>query len=180
MWTTSRGGAYQAWNGTSFSSPLAAGVAAVMMAANPALDGARIEHLLYSTSVDLGAAGPDPVFGFGCVDAGAAVLAAAAMVVVADTRAPSVAINAPLGSSSVSGLVAVQASAVDNGGVARGDLAVNGTTVPAMPTRLMTSAGIRPAWQTAWPTWWQWRMTPPATRASRPRSPSTSPTPSCR
>ncbi|WP_426173935.1 S8 family serine peptidase [Massilia sp. TWR1-2-2] len=129
IWTTSRGGAYQAWSGTSFSSPLAAGVAAVMMAANPSLDGAKIEQLLYSTSVDLGAAGRDPLFGFGRVDAGAAVRAAAAMVVVADTQAPSVAINAPLGSSSVSGLVAVQANALDNVGVARVDLTVNGTTV---------------------------------------------------
>jgi thermitase len=37
----SRGGSYDNWNGTSFASPLAAGVAALMMAAAPSLDGAR-------------------------------------------------------------------------------------------------------------------------------------------
>jgi hypothetical protein len=131
IWTTSRGGSYQAWNGTSFSSPLTAGVAAVMMAANPALGGAQIEALMVSTSVDLGAAGRDPLFGFGRIDAAAGVKAAASAVVLADTQAPSVAISAPLGSSSVSGVVAVDAGASDNVGVARIELQVNGTTVAA-------------------------------------------------
>jgi thermitase len=129
IWTTSRGGIYQAWNGTSFSSPVAAGVAALMMTANPALPANQIESLMYSSSVDLGAAGRDPMFGLGRVDAAAAVQAAAAAVVVADTQAPSVAINAPTGSSTVSGVVAVDASASDNVGVARVELQVNGTTV---------------------------------------------------
>jgi hypothetical protein len=129
IWTTSRGGTYQAWNGTSFSSPLTAGVAAVMMAANPALGAAQIEVLMYSTSVDLGAAGRDPLFGFGRVNAAAGVQAAASTVVSVDTQAPSVAISAPLGSSSVSGIVAVDAGASDNVGVARVELQVNGTTV---------------------------------------------------
>ncbi|MDB5909130.1 MAG: peptidase [Massilia sp.] len=35
IWTTSKGGIYQGWNGTSFASPVAAGVAALMMAAAP-------------------------------------------------------------------------------------------------------------------------------------------------
>jgi thermitase len=40
--------------GTSFSSPLVAGTAALMMAANPALASDQVQSLLYSTSVDLG------------------------------------------------------------------------------------------------------------------------------
>jgi subtilisin family serine protease len=131
IWTTSRGGIYQSWSGTSFSSPLTAGVAAVMMAANPALSAAQVESMMYSTSVDLGTPGRDPLFGFGRVDAAASVQLAATTVVVADTEAPSVAITAPLGSSSVSGVVAVDASASDNVGVARVELQVNGTTVAA-------------------------------------------------
>ncbi|MDB5907133.1 MAG: peptidase [Massilia sp.] len=129
IWTTSSGGIYQAWNGTSFSSPLAAGVAALMMSANPALDGAQVANLMYSTSVDLGAAGRDPVFGYGRVDAAAGVLGASAMVVVPDTQPPVASIDAPLVSSSVSGLVAVDVSASDNVGVTRVELQVNGTTV---------------------------------------------------
>jgi hypothetical protein len=129
IWTTSRGGIYQAWSGTSFSSPLAAGVAAVMMTANPALGAAQVELLMYSSSVDLGTTGRDPQFGFGRVDAAAGAQAAASAVVVVDTQAPSVAITAPMGSSSVLGIVAVDASASDDVGVARVELQVNGTTV---------------------------------------------------
>ena len=129
IWTTSRGAAYQAWNGTSFSSPVTAGVAALMLAAGPSLSSDKIEQLLYSTSVDLGAAGRDPVFGYGRVNAAAAIQAAASTVVMVDTQAPSAVINAPIGSSTVSGLVAVDASASDIVGVARVELQVNGTTV---------------------------------------------------
>jgi subtilisin family serine protease len=134
IWTTSRGGSYQAWNGTSFSSPLSAGLAAAMMAAGPNLSGDNIEQLMYATAVDLGAAGRDPLFGYGRIDAAAAVTAAANTIAVTDTLAPSAAINAPLGSSSVSGLVAVDASASDNVGVTRVELKVNGTTVAAATT----------------------------------------------
>ncbi len=129
IWTTSRGGAYQPWNGTSFSSPVTAGVAALMLAAGPTLSNTKIEQLIYSTSVDLGAAGRDPVFGYGRVNAAAAVQAAASTVVLVDSQAPSAVINAPIGSSTVSGLVAVDASSSDNVGVARVELQVNGTTV---------------------------------------------------
>jgi subtilisin family serine protease len=131
IWTTSRGGIYQSWSGTSFASPLTAGLAAAMMAAGPNLSAAQIEQLMYSTSVDLGAAGRDPLYGYGRINATAAVTAAASTVVVVDTQAPFAAINAPLDGSSVSGLVAVDASASDNVGVARVDLKVNGTTVAA-------------------------------------------------
>lgn len=129
IYTTSRGGVYQAWNGTSFSSPVAAGVAALMMSAQPALDGAKIEQLMFSTAVDLGAAGRDPLFGYGRVDADAGVRAAAATVIVADTQAPRSTITSPAASSSVSGVVAVGVSTSDNVGVTRTELSVNGNVV---------------------------------------------------
>jgi hypothetical protein len=129
IWTTQMGGGYSAANGTSFASPVAAGVAALMMSAAPTLSNTRIESLLFSTAVDLGAAGHDAYFGHGRVDAVAAVRAALAAVPAIDSTAPTAAISAPLGSSSVSGLVAVDASAGDNVGVARVELQVNGTTV---------------------------------------------------
>jgi subtilisin family serine protease len=134
IWTTSRGGIYQGWNGTSFSSPLTAGVAALLMSAVPLLSGAQVENLLYSTAVDLGPAGRDPHFGFGRVDAAAGVRAALAFTPAVDSVAPSAAIIAPLGSSSVSGLVAVDVSASDDVGVVRVDLQVNGSTVASETT----------------------------------------------
>ncbi|MET0963188.1 MAG: S8 family serine peptidase [Noviherbaspirillum sp.] len=128
-YTTSRGGAYGQWSGTSFSSPLAAGVAALMMAARPSLDSAQLEKLLFSTAVDIGAAGRDIYYGYGRVDAHAAVSAAAGSVVAVDTQPPVVAISAPLGSSTVSGVVPVNVGATDNVGVTRVELKVNGATV---------------------------------------------------
>lgn len=129
IWTTSKGGIYQSWNGTSFASPVAAGVAALMMAAAPSLDGAAIEQALFSSAVDLGAAGRDPQFGYGRVDAAAGVKAAIAKVGVADTQAPTSQITSPAASSSVSGIVTVAVNASDNVGVDRVELKVNGTVI---------------------------------------------------
>lgn len=129
IWTTSKGGIYQGWNGTSFASPVAAGVAALMMAAAPSLDGAQIEQALFASAVSLGAAGRDPLYGYGRVDAAAGVKAAVAKVTVTDTQAPSAAITSPSASSSVSGMVAVAVNAADNVGVDRVELKANGTVV---------------------------------------------------
>jgi subtilisin family serine protease len=129
IWTTSQGGAYGGWNGTSFASPIAAGVAALMMAAAPSLDSTQIEQALFSSAVDLGTAGRDANFGYGRVDAAAGVKAAQAKVGVADTQAPTAAITSPAASSSVSGTVAVAVNAADNVGVDRVELKVNGTVV---------------------------------------------------
>lgn len=130
IWTTSKGGTYGGWNGTSFSSPVAAGVAALMMSAAPSLDGAAIEQAMFSTAVDLGAPGRDPYFGYGRVNADAGVRAALAKVgSSADKQAPTAAITAPAASSSVSGLVTVTVNATDNVGVDRVELKVNGSVV---------------------------------------------------
>lgn len=129
IWTTNNALGYSAWNGTSFSSPVTAGVAALMMAARPDLNADQLEALLFQTAVDLGSAGRDPVFGYGRVDAAAAVSVARTYVNPVDTTAPLAAIAAPLGSSTVSGSVPVSVNVSDNVGVARVDLKVNGTVV---------------------------------------------------
>jgi len=129
IWTTNNALGYSAWQGTSFSAPVSAGVAALMMAARPDLGGNQIGALLNSTAVDLGSAGRDPVFGYGRVDAAAALRATLAYTAPVDTTPPLAAIDAPLANSSVSGLVGVTVNASDNVGVARVDLTVNGAVV---------------------------------------------------
>lgn len=129
IWTTVLGGGYQAWQGTSLASPVTAAVAALTMARQPSLSGAQIEQILFKTAVDLGAAGRDPIFGHGRVNAAGAVAAADASVSTLDVQAPTATIAKPLGSSSVTGLVAVDVSAADNVGVLRVDLMVNGGVV---------------------------------------------------
>ena len=62
--------------GTSGSTPIAAGVAALVKAANPSLAPSQIRTILQQTAQDIGKPGYDPLFNFGLVDAAAAVRAA--------------------------------------------------------------------------------------------------------
>jgi hypothetical protein len=144
IYTTNNGGGYGGWNGTSFSSPVAAGVAALMMSANPALSGTQIEAMMFSTAVDLGVAGRDAYYGYGRVDAYAGVMAAKNAAVQVDTQPPTISITQPTASSSVSGVITVSAVAADNVGVTRVDLYVDGTLVASE-----TAAPYNFSWDTA-------------------------------
>jgi hypothetical protein len=70
------GGGYGYWYGTSFASPIAAGVAALALSANPALTNSALVSVLEQNADDLGAAGFDPSFGWGRVNAYKTALAA--------------------------------------------------------------------------------------------------------
>lgn len=146
IWTTTRGGGYQAWNGTSLASPITAGVIATMMAVNPSLKPADVEGLLFGTAVDLGAAGRDPYYGYGRVNAAAAVAAAAqatAVVKVTDTQAPTVGITSPAASTFVSGMATIDVAASDNVGVGKVEVWVNGSLLASD-----TSAPFSFSWDT--------------------------------
>lgn len=67
---------YAAWNGTSFSSPVASGVVALMAAANSTLTNVLLVDLLIKNSDDVGALGKDVYYGSGRVNANRAVTAA--------------------------------------------------------------------------------------------------------
>lgn len=129
IWTTTVGGGYSAFSGTSQASPVAAGVVALMMAVNPKLSNTEIENLLFSTAVDLGSAGKDIYYGYGRVDAAAAVLAAKNATPTVDSTAPSTSIIDPLGGATVSGLIPVDIDATDNVGVSRVELWINNTNI---------------------------------------------------
>ena len=72
---------YAAWNGTSFSSPVASGVVALMAAANSTLTNVQLVDLLIKNSDDIGALGKDVYHGSGRVNANRAVTAAKNFVV---------------------------------------------------------------------------------------------------
>lgn len=129
IWSTGKGGAYGPTGGTSISSPVAGGVIALMMSVNPNLKSTEIENLLFSTALDLGEPGRDPYFGYGRVDAAAAVQAAQAAVPTQDTEAPGVSIIDPLEGAVVTGLVPIDVQATDNVGVTRAELWVNNANV---------------------------------------------------
>jgi subtilisin family serine protease len=73
--STADGGGYSFWNGTSFASPIVAGVAALILSVNPALSNEQVLAILKDTADRAGAA-PDSYFGWGRVNAYRAVLAA--------------------------------------------------------------------------------------------------------
>ncbi len=125
IWTTNSDGTYGAWSGTSFASPVAAGVAALLVANDPQITNARIVDLLKKNSDDLGTAGYDNSFGHGRVNAYRALLAAGAPA-QADTAAPVTAITSPAASSTLGGSVTVQVSASDAVGVTKVDLYLDG------------------------------------------------------
>jgi len=64
---------YEAWNGTSMATPHVSGVAALVWSANPSWTNAEIRDALDATAEDLGAAGRDVAYGYGLVQAKAAL-----------------------------------------------------------------------------------------------------------
>jgi hypothetical protein len=109
-------------NGTSFSAPLVAGTAALILSAYPQLTAAQVEALLIVSADDRGTAGYDTGYGFGRLNAGRALeLTAMKMINAGDVTAPALRFLTPL----PDGLVGqtpgelVQVDAVDDRQVAR-------------------------------------------------------------
>jgi subtilisin family serine protease len=76
--STTMGSNYASGSGTSYATPIAVGVAALMLSENPALTVAQLETRLMSSCDDLGPIGDDSTFGRGRVNAFNAVTAASA------------------------------------------------------------------------------------------------------
>ncbi len=74
------GGGYVLWDGTSGATPIVAGIVALVRAAHPELNAANVIQRVLATAHDKGAPGPDDLYGYGLVDAAAAVSATVAPV----------------------------------------------------------------------------------------------------
>lgn len=155
--TTFSGGSYGGACGTSFSSPVTAGVAALLLSRNPSLTPAQVTAILQASADDLGAAGLDPIFGYGRVNAARAIGMAfnppstSSTTTTppppppppADLTAPTISLLSPANGATVSGNVAVTFNARDNVAVTRVDLLVNGAIVGSS-----TSAPFTVRWNT--------------------------------
>jgi hypothetical protein len=87
--TTARGGQYTTSSGTSFATPMAAGVAAMIRAANPTMPPDRVAEVLIASADDLGSPGRDDLFGGGRVNAARGVaMALADSIALPPTDAP--------------------------------------------------------------------------------------------
>jgi len=140
--TTNKGGGYGTWAGTSFSAPIVAGAAALLFAANPALTPQDAMQLLKQNADDLGAAGPDGVYGAGRLNVRRALEAATAQS-GADEEAPDVSFASPAQGATVSGLATVSVDASDASGIDRVRLLVDGQEIVTL-----TSAPYSLAWDT--------------------------------
>jgi len=126
--TTALGGGYQSVAGTSFSAPIVAGVAALVMSANPTLTATQVQDILKQSADDLGATGWDSSYGWGRVNAARAVALAGGGGGTVDSSAPAVTISSPAGGATVSGSITVAVSATDNVGVASVSLSIDGAS----------------------------------------------------
>ena len=128
--TTIRGNGYGFATGTSASAPIVAGVAALMISVNPSLSGAQVRDLLKQSADDLGVPGWDTDFGSGRVNATKALLAAMQTTggtnTPPDTTPPTATINAPGAGSTVSDVVTIQVSAIDDVCVTKVECYMNG------------------------------------------------------
>ncbi|MCX6612388.1 MAG: S8 family serine peptidase [Acidobacteria bacterium] len=151
VFTTFNGNTYGSACGTSFSSPVVAGVAALLLATNPNLTPAQVVAILQSSSDDLGSIGLDPIFGYGRVNANKALAMAfnppstnsgspapTPTPVPTDTQAPVIRILSPAAGTFVSSNLSVTFSATDNVGVTKVQLLVNGNVVGTSSTAPFT------------------------------------------
>ncbi|HET8958125.1 MAG TPA: S8 family serine peptidase [Microcella sp.] len=74
------GGGYVIWQGTSGATPIVAGIAALVRSAYPDMDAANVIQRILATARPVTATTPDPLYGYGLVDARAAVVADVARV----------------------------------------------------------------------------------------------------
>lgn len=126
--TTAKGGLYGSFWGTSFASPTTAGVVALIMSANPTLSPNDVESVLKNSAVKLTGMNFDPKFGYGRVNASAAVQLAK-NTLATDIQAPVVAISSPTGGATVNGLISVGVNATDNVTVNQVSLFANGKLI---------------------------------------------------
>lgn len=113
--TAQRDGGYGRVAGTSFASPIAGGVAALIWSVRPELRPVTVEDILAETAIDLGDSGCDDEFGAGLLDAASAVEMALDIAEHIGDYPPSVRITTPRDRQSVSGVIRVKANAFNAG-----------------------------------------------------------------
>ncbi len=74
IFTAAPGPGYTYESGTSLAAPLVAGLAALIISARPALTSSGVGYFIRISADDLGAGGPDPIYGSGRVNAYKAML----------------------------------------------------------------------------------------------------------
>lgn len=133
-YTTNLGGGYNWWSGTSFSSPITAGVVGLILSTNSLLKPNDVDKILKSTAKDLGDPGMDSKYAYGRIDASKAVIEAANTQITPpppppgpDVISPYIKITYPNnGSILTRGIININSTSTDNVGVVRVELYIDG------------------------------------------------------
>jgi thermitase len=132
VYTTVRGGGYGNYSGTSFASPVTAGIYALMFSVNPKLTPSEADSILFQTADDLGTVGWDMYYGHGRVNAGRAVQLAASTTGSLgdiDRTAPSTPVNLSATSITGTSVTMTWTPATDNVAVTGYDIYRNGVKI---------------------------------------------------
>lgn len=117
IYTTNVSGGHSNVSGTSFASPIAAAVAALVMSYKPGLSNNDVESIMLQAADKTKSGLFNIKYGYGRVDAFAALNLASSFIPEIpeeDTQLPSVSITAPLNNSKLKDIVNGHASATDN------------------------------------------------------------------
>ncbi|MBI2039734.1 S8 family serine peptidase, partial [Candidatus Microgenomates bacterium] len=143
IYSTNSSGGYGAYSGTSYASPHVAALAALIMTANPGLTNQQVVDIITSTAKDLGTAGWDQTYGWGRIQADAALQKAITTTpqpsptptptptstptpTPSDTTNPQTSITSPTDGATVSGTTTISASASDDASVSSVSLFIDG------------------------------------------------------
>ncbi len=148
VYTTSRGGGYSGFSGTSASAPVVAGLAAFVISKNPSLSANDIQNLIKQNTDDIGATGFDPIYSYGRVNMNKTLQAALNTTTpspVNDTSSPSSPSNLSATAIDSSRVNLSWINSSDNVGVDGYEITRNSQIISTTKNNTYSDSGVLPA-----------------------------------
>ena len=138
----SNGTTTNSFGGTSAATPIAAGVAALILAVDPSLTKTQVEEVMYNSAKDLGAPGFDNTFGHGVVNAHDALLS---LNQEPDTEDPTIPTNFTASDIEDTKLVLTWTASTDDRAVAGYRVFQDGSELQTTTSTSLTVQGLSPS-----------------------------------